>query len=170
MSDTLTTVLVSALTSGAVALGTEWAFKPRTEARKERLLELHRKRRELGRHMMTILTNAAKWASLDMDDTTKAQLAGEISRSDQAIEYATRTMNDELDEIAFSYTTRRIKNSVVGYIFAVRMVQISGRIRTDKLQLLKDITEPAHVWLFGSRWRPVARVLAMQRLEQRKYQ
>ncbi len=41
VNDWANTVLVSALTSGLVALGIEWLAKPRLEAREERLLRLH---------------------------------------------------------------------------------------------------------------------------------
>ncbi|MEV0286309.1 MULTISPECIES: hypothetical protein [unclassified Kribbella] len=54
------TVIVSALTSAAVALGVDWTVKPRLEARKERLLAAHRARSTVLRCLTIILVAAAK--------------------------------------------------------------------------------------------------------------
>jgi len=62
VSDLVVTVAVSAAVSGLVALGIEYAAKPRLEARKEELLELHRRRRELKAMLLKIMTLSAMWA------------------------------------------------------------------------------------------------------------
>jgi hypothetical protein len=54
VSDLVVTVAVSAAVSGLVALAIEYAAKPRLEARKEELLELHRRRRELKAMLLKI--------------------------------------------------------------------------------------------------------------------
>jgi hypothetical protein len=58
------TVLVSVLVSALVALGIEYAAKPRIEARKELLLEGYRRRRELLGHLDTISMIAGSWSEL----------------------------------------------------------------------------------------------------------
>jgi hypothetical protein len=53
------TVLISALTSAGVALAIEWAAKPRLEARKERILDQSKAKRDVLRQLATIVSLAA---------------------------------------------------------------------------------------------------------------
>jgi hypothetical protein len=88
------TVLVSALVSALVALGIEYAAKPRIEARKELLLEGYRRRRELLGHLDTISMIAASWSELP---------AGERDRQWQRLAAMTETMFDNAWLYAASY-------------------------------------------------------------------
>ena len=49
------TVLISAITSAGVALSIEWAAKPRLEARKERILEQAKAKRDIEQNLSIII-------------------------------------------------------------------------------------------------------------------
>ncbi len=49
------TVLISAITSAGVALSIEWAAKPRLEARKERILEVAKAKRDIKQNLSIIV-------------------------------------------------------------------------------------------------------------------
>ncbi|WP_326955124.1 hypothetical protein [Amycolatopsis sp. NBC_01286] len=165
MTTTLSTILVSALTSGVVALGIEWLFKPRLEARKERLLELHRKRRAFEAQMASVLVNTAKWAGLGMPDsmseTVAARLADDKETAGRQIEEAAAAMNNELYDVAAAYPTRRIRDIIIRYIFAMWLVQQSDRTQEVKWEIFADLTQAAHTWLFSRAWRVRSRARAM---------
>ncbi|KAA9164966.1 hypothetical protein FPZ12_006865 [Amycolatopsis acidicola] len=170
------TVLVSALTSGAVALGIEWLAKPRLEARKDRLLDLHRKRRSFGNQMTTIMLNAAKWDDLDlgvdMPESARKRLREERREADGRIEDAIRKMNAETVDVVFSYAGKRIKETIIGYIFLMQMLMISDRTQAEKRKILLEVTGAAHTWLFSRVWHYKARTKAFLTLMTllRKYQ
>ncbi len=60
MDSVIVTVAISALVSGVVALGIEWAAKPRLDARKEYILERYRVQRELEGNLLTIMMITSK--------------------------------------------------------------------------------------------------------------
>jgi hypothetical protein len=159
------TILTAALTSGVVTLGIEWLFKPRLEARKERLLELHRKRHTFEAQMATILINIAKWSALELPDglseTVSARLAEDKDAAEQKIESVAAAMNDEIFDVTFAYATKRIRDLIIRYIFAVRLVQQSDRTQEEKWAILLDLTQAAHTWLFSRLWRARSRGKAM---------
>lgn len=167
MTETLSTVVVAALTSGTVALGVEWVFKPRLEARKERLLEFHRKRRTFSSQMTTIMVNIAKWSGRDLPnerpDTVIVLLTQDREAAGRTIDAAIEGMNDDAIEIAAPFAAP-IRYLVLRYIFNARMIQLSDRTLADKWGILRELTEDAHTWLFGGVWRFRTRGNAMHRL------
>lgn len=168
MPQTLSTIVVAALTSGTVTLGIEWVFKPRLEARKERLLEHHRKRRTFASQMHTIMVNIAKWSSLDLPserpDTVTMLLTQDREAAERRIDAAITAMNDDAFDIVTPYATQRIRDLVLRYIFNTRMIQLSDRTRADKWTLLQILTQDTHTWLFGGTWRFWSRGKAMLHL------
>jgi hypothetical protein len=167
LAGTLSTVVVAALTSGAVTLGIEWVFKPRLEARKERMLELHRKRRKFELQMVTVMINVAKWSDLDLSserpDTVTRLLIQDRDTAEQQIDATIAAMNVEAFEIAAPYL-EPIRSLVIRYIFNMRMIHLSDRPQSDKWPLLLELTKNAHVWLFDGTWRIRKRGKAMFRL------
>ena len=169
MPSAIGTVLIAALTSGVVALGIEWLFKPRLEARKERLLELHRKRRTFATQMITIMTTIAKWSAVEprpggMSDAFADRLARDRETAEQQLENITKAMNDEIFDVAAAYATQRIRNLVIRYIFMVRLVLLSDRSQVEQWSILQSLTQPAYTWLFRRSWRFISRSKAMLQL------
>ncbi|MGW3959121.1 hypothetical protein ACWED2_04815 [Amycolatopsis sp. NPDC005003] len=165
MTATLTTILISALTSGVVALGVEWLFKPRLEARKERLLELHRKRRTFEAQMTTILVNIAKWSALElpagMSETVASRLAEDRAAAVLQIEEIAAAMNLEIFDVVFAYPAQRIRDIIIRYVYAIWLVQQSDRTQDEKWEIFLDLTQAAHTWLFSRYWRAPSRTKAM---------
>jgi hypothetical protein len=60
-----------------VALGIEWLAKPRLEARKERILQLHRVRRTFEADVLAVLANSAK-----LSEAAAQRLPGDLKKSD----------------------------------------------------------------------------------------
>lgn len=157
MPGALSTVLIAALTSGVVAFGIEWLFKPRLEARKERLLELHRKRRAFESQMTTIMVNIAKWSAVELPGRLPENVASRLMRdktaAEQQVDAAISAMNEDIFDVVFAYATQRIRNLIIRYIFVVRLVLLSDRAQPDRWSILLDLTQSAHAWLFSRFWR-----------------
>lgn len=165
MSDTIVTVAVSALTSGVVALGIEWLFKPRLESRKERLLELHRKRQAFRENMVSIMLYASMWSDFSMPaDASPAESANvqdEMGRGLVKLDQATQAMMDEVHDIAATFLQSSVTMLVARYILGMRALQLSDRPVDDKLSKFLELTMPMHDVLFGTKWRFVHRVKAL---------
>jgi hypothetical protein len=113
MDSLVVTVAVSGLVSGVVALGIEWAAKPRLEARKERLLEVYRTRRELKGNLLRVMMITGKWKQFDplpglMSEEEIGRLGSEAARGPQELDEITRTMADNIETYAGNLYTRRI--------------------------------------------------------------
>jgi hypothetical protein len=165
-----TSVLVSALTSAFVTLAVEWLAKPRLEARKERLLTLHRGRRTFEKNLLIILGNAAKLATgaahgipRGTEEELRRAIRGEADRAAAQIEAATKDMSDNLMDYVLTYATDRIRNLIIRYVFTARVIAISTRTQVEKAEILKEITTPINTWLFAKH-RPVARARAFAEL------
>jgi hypothetical protein len=164
------TVLVSALTSGVVALGIEWLAKPRLEARKERLLQVHRARQTFQANVVRLLADSVRVstaAALPLPRDLKAEVRraarGEVSRAAQRIDDATKEMADKLEDYALSYGTARARDLVVGYVAVARGVQLSDRTQVEKAEILREISAPLNTLLFGG-WRFRSRYRALMEL------
>lgn len=169
--DWANTVLVSALTSGVVALGIEWLAKPRLEARKERILQLHRARWTFEADVLAVLANSAKLSEAvaqrlprDLKEEVRRAIRDEIGRAVQQLDNATREMSDTLADYGFTYPTAQVQGRIVQYVSTARGIQISDRTLAEKAEILKEITAPLHTWLFGPRWRFRSRYRALMEL------
>lgn len=165
MTSTVSTVIVSALTSGVVALGLEWLVKPRLEARKTVFLELYRKREMFRSNMMTILLNIAKWSNFEepagLAEPVRQRLNEDRRNAIQRIDDAIRAMNNDVGDVALSHLGQRIQKLIAGYISAVYLVQLSDRSRTEKWKIIGNLTELAYNWRFARYWRFGTRTKAM---------
>lgn len=121
MADTINTIIVSALTSGVVALGLEWLIKPRLEARKSVFVDTYRRRDIFRRNMMTILLEISKWSNYEeprgISEPFRQRLNEDRMKAIQRIDDAIRTMNDDINYLAFSHVGRRIPKLIARYIF-----------------------------------------------------
>jgi hypothetical protein len=160
------TVLVSAAVSGLVALAIEYAAKPRLEARKEELLELHRRRRELKAMLLKINTLAAMWAPYV--DAHASELDSEMSRALEQLDQMTCKLWDDIEWYAGTFSSLQVfnrpslQNLVIQYILGARAIYLSDMPRPDKLRILGEISEPLQV-AFAERW-PITKGRALARL------
>jgi hypothetical protein len=122
-------LLVAALVSALVALGVEWAAKPRLEARKERILSRHRARNEVWRCLDDILlaAGALKMSTQADDDETRAVRDGIVP--------ATRALEAAFREL-MPFTKSDVVGVVASYTGFVRGVMASDRSWQDKGALL----------------------------------
>jgi len=154
--------------SGLVALGIEYAAKPRLEARKEELLELHRRRRELKAMLLKIMTLSAMWAPYAAGGAS--ELNAEMDRAMGQLDDMTRQLFDDVEWYAGTFSPLMVKGSpplrdlVIRYIFSARAAYLSEMPREDMLRVLGEMSEPLQVGLAG-RW-PVTRARAIAGLPQ----
>lgn len=158
------------LTSAFVALAVEWLAKPRLEARKERLLALYRARRAFEKNLLIILGNAAKLATgaangipRGTDEELRRAIRAEADRAASQIDAATKDMSDNVMDYVLTYSTDRIRNLIIRYVFTTRGISISSRTRVEKAEMLKEVTAPINTWLFARR-RLIARARAFTEL------
>jgi hypothetical protein len=161
----VTTILVSALTSGVVTLGLEWLVKPRLEARKLVLLDLHQKRHLFMRNMMAILADISKWSGYEdpegISEPVRQRLNDDRRKAIRRIDDAIQAMNDDATNLALSHPTRHNKNLIAGYIFAVYFINVSNRSTTEKWQKIQELTELTYNWRFARFWKFRTRMKAM---------
>lgn len=160
------TILVSASVSGLVALAIEYVAKPRLEARKEELLELHRRRRELKAMLLKMTTLSAMWAPHAAAHAS--ELDSEMARALDQLDQITRQLWDDIEWYAGTFSSVRVigrpslQDLLIQYIFGARAIYLSKIPQADKLRILGAISEPLQV-AFAARW-PIARGRALTRL------
>jgi hypothetical protein len=166
VSDLVVTVAVSAAVAGVVSLGMDYTVRVRLEARKEELLELHRRRRELKAALLKIMTLSAMWAPYAAGGAS--ELGSEMTRALGQLDDLTRQLFDDVEWYAGTFSSLMVKGSpsvrdlVIRYVFAARAVYLSAMPRGDMLRALGEMSEPLQVALAG-RW-PVTRARALARL------
>jgi len=161
MSDTVRTIAVAALTSGVVALGIEYAAKPRLEARKERILARWRTRDSLRRQLLTIGLLAKR---LDherlppgLPAEARSRLIAQEGRIYTDLQTAVEVLLNSLAEPAGTYPAR-VVSLLFNYSGIINGVIISERNRSDKARIIVTGTMPLLNCLFDPWWRPIQRV------------
>ncbi len=153
----IVTVLVSTLVSALVALGIEYTAKPQLEARREHLLEVYRRRRELLGYLDTISTIAGAWSELP---------AGERDRQWQRLAAMTETMLDDAWLYATSY--RRVFRQfgrpsafdlIGSYVYTARGIFLADRPQAEVVGALGELTGPLSA-LLSAGWRVRTRLRA----------
>jgi len=134
---TVVSLLMAALVSAVVALGMEWAAKPRLEARKERLLTIERAKTQLWRCLHQMLFHAASLANPPVSGPDE---------DTQAVHEAVVPATHEL-EAAFMEATAlgghyrgEIVEVLANYVGAARGLMASNRTCDDKGRLLRGWT------------------------------
>lgn len=168
---TVSTVLTSAVVSGAVALFFEWVAKPRMDARKERVLRVISNRRTFEDNLLRLdvasaVLNQFKYPPNASRDTKDA-LDAERRRYLQQMDSATQSMMDEIGFFALTYASVKlprlgisIPEMISRYVFCVRAVYLSGRSYTRKAEIIQELTVPMRTYLFGSKLHPIRRMNA----------
>lgn len=175
MSGAGDTILISAITSGAVALAIEWAAKPSLEARKERILTGRRNRRAFEANLLKIRVTASTWSDFEIpptaSDEERRKLEEEHARALGQLDGVTRAMVDDLGTYALNYlpwTPSKLGTTVptliAQYVFLARAAQLSDLPAARKLDVLEDISAPLYTYLFGNRWHPLQRIKALLEL------
>jgi hypothetical protein len=141
----LSNVLVSALTSGFVALGVEWLAKPRLEARKERILRRHRAVGEIQRCLSSILVSAAKLQGSrmpkDLRGENRAAWLKEFREAEELVQASAKNLEDSLLDAALTLPSRIVRVLSV-YRGFVTGVAISDKTMEEKGRLLNEHTAP----------------------------
>ncbi|MFE7932956.1 hypothetical protein ACFU6S_30410 [Streptomyces sp. NPDC057456] len=157
MPGTLWTILVAAVTAVVTAIATGLFVTPRLDARKKRIGEAHAARDTFNTQLGAILSACTRLQSLPADDPAwtpvlRERLTGERERWLQQLDDATRWMVDHIDTYAGSWVMQQHIDFAVGYASNARMLMLSEREESTKLELLAQLTLPVRRQFFGFWW------------------
>jgi hypothetical protein len=161
MPNTLGTIVVALITALAVTAATNLLLIPRLEARKRRILETHLARDTFNSSMVTILSTCATLRELPLPPdgdphvtaVVRERLSAERERWMQQIDDATRWMVDQRATFSKSWLTDRLRETVDTYVVVARLVMLSEREESTKLDLLLELTGPVQDMFFARWWR-----------------
>lgn len=138
------TVVTAAATAVFVTLAVEYFAKPRLEARKERILDALRARRELLT-LITRLSISARMYAARLPDSAARDLQrvwdAERNRQYQLMHEQALQLSDNVARFANSYP-RQLDDVLMGYAFAVHGIVLSMRPRHQKAELIADLAIP----------------------------
>ncbi|WP_210582009.1 hypothetical protein [Streptomyces sp. GESEQ-4] len=157
MPGTLWTILVAAVTAVVTAIATGLFVTPRLDARKKRIEEAHAARDTFNTHLQAVLSACTRLQLLPPDDPAwtpvlRERLTGERERWLQQLDDATRWMVDHVETYAGSWVMRQHIDFAVGYASNARMLMLSEREESTKLELLAALTLPVQRQFFGFWW------------------
>ncbi|WP_327591387.1 hypothetical protein OHA25_60670 (plasmid) [Nonomuraea sp. NBC_00507] len=168
MSINWSTVATSALTALIVTLGVEYLAKPRLEARKERILDALRARREL----LTSLTVMAVAADAvrtkiphGIDATVRERLVVERTRQYDRLRDEAQRLGDTLPRYV-SVFVGPVRTLLVSYASTTWGLLLSAQAQYQQAETIYEMTQQLATVLDGPRWRPHARVAALIRLRE----
>lgn len=148
------TVLIAAGTSAAVALAVEWAAKPRLEARKERILDEHRSRREVVRHVRRIVQICSMLRhdiTADGDEASKVQGFLNARRAELV------RIGEDMEVKALAYFLKspnaRARSVLGGLIGLTQGVALSSKPTKEVARQLLAVAGPALNYHGSPRWR-----------------
>ncbi|MEW9527845.1 hypothetical protein [Microbispora sp. NPDC049125] len=151
----LESLLVPTAVSLVVTLGIEYAAKPRLEARKERILEAVRTRRELLARL-AVIGMAATAAAMEMpagvSEAVLKKLRAERARQFERLEAEVRQLVDDAGRYLATFTGPA-RALVADYLFVQLGVLLSGRSRSEQCARVLELTKQMAVVLDGPRWR-----------------
>ncbi|MEU5900223.1 hypothetical protein [Streptomyces venezuelae] len=157
MPGTLWTILVAAVTAVATAVVTGVLVTPRLNARAKRIGEAHATRDTFNAHLQAVLSACVRLQLLPTDDPAwtpvmRERLTGERERWLQQLDDATQWMVDHVETYAGSWVLRQHIEFAVGYASTARMLWLSEREESTKLELLAALTVPVQRQFFGLWW------------------
>lgn len=160
MPNTLWVIFVAAVTAVVTSTATGLTVTPRLDARKKRIGDAHAARDAFNTHLTTVLMASARLKNFELpavDDpawtpVVRERLVGERERWLQQIDEATRWMNDHVATFAGGWPSRDLIDLAVSYSGHARMLVLSDREETTKLELLTDLTLPVQRQFFGFWW------------------
>ncbi|MEV7227288.1 hypothetical protein AB0M79_09735 [Polymorphospora sp. NPDC051019] len=161
-----TTVITAATTAGLVTIAVEYAAKPRLEARKDRILETLRNRREL---VATALSAALTTEFLlhdlpaDADRELRDTFRAERKRHYERVQQQVQTLYDSIGKYGTLYRNP-VRDLVIQYIMQMYGVILSRRTQRRKAEIIKGLTAPMIVLLDGPKHKLVARAVALKEI------
>lgn len=168
MPGTLWTILVAAVTAVVTAIATGLFVTPRLDARKKRIGEAHAARDTFNTQLGVVLAACTRLQLLPADNPAwtpvlRERLTGERERWLQQLDDATRWMVDRVETYAGSWVLHQHINSAVEYAGYARMLMLSEREESTKLELLAALTLPVQRQFFGFWWSRVRHCVDDQR-------
>jgi hypothetical protein len=160
------TVATSATTALVVTLAVEYAAKPRLEARKERILDGLRTRRQLNAAVVT-LAQAANFILIqipsDAEPAVRERFKTERHRHYERMRQLVQDLFDDAGRHAGVYTWP-VRDLVLGYLTCIEGVVLSPRTQHRQAEIIRGLAGPVAMVLDGPRWQAVARVRAVGEL------
>jgi hypothetical protein len=147
------TVLVSALTSAGVTLAIEWMAKPRLEARKERILDRSRARREIIRQLSIMVIKGASLNSADMSTLSAPErrlMQAKLDEMRDEVIAAARTIESLFPTVARK-TDPQIRDVMTYTIGMAQGIAMSEKLRSQAGAEIVAISSLA-LDLYYARW------------------
>jgi hypothetical protein len=139
------TVATAGATALLVTMAVEYLAKPLLEARKERILEALRARRDLLTLITKMTLAARKYIERLPDsagsDLQKIWLAERNRHYDLMRQYALQ-VSDDFDRFAQAYNNRQVNEVLARYTFCVHGIVLSLRPRHRQAELIWRLGEP----------------------------
>lgn len=128
------TVLIAALTSAAVALAIEWAAKPRLEARKDRILEQSRAKREIELQLQIIvsLSGSLMVNISSLESTERGLILSLLEENRTEIKSASRDLERAL-AVAYAKIDTPVRNAILRSIGAIQGYTLAGELGDETL-------------------------------------
>ena len=147
----VTTVLVS-LTVG-----------PRLAARSKRIQAVHDSRDHFSDCVLDILAVCGNLQNVINDpsvgDEFGSRLQEERKRWEGQIDEATAWLADHWQRFALSYLgSLDLRELIVKYVASARGIWLSNRPLDQRVQMLKEMTEPVQTIFFARRWRVISSI------------
>lgn len=156
------TVLTSVVTAIVVTLLVEYAAKPRLEARKERILDIVRARRELGAALIPIaqaadmlLADPLAEPLKDAPRELREKFRAERQRGYDRMQGQIQQLMDNVGRYAGCYPSLHM-NLVMRFVMCAWGVMISLRTQHEQARIIKALVEQMATALEPSLWRPLA--------------
>ncbi|WP_319462502.1 hypothetical protein [Micromonospora sp. RTP1Z1] len=161
------TVATAGATAAFVTLAVEYMAKPRLEARKERVLEDARLRRDLVTAMMDLSLSASIIISQLPDEASaevKQSLREERKRHYERMSSRINALHDEAGRYARAFKEPK-RTGVLRYLNCVKGVVLSPRTRHRQAEVVHSLAVPAVTILEGTLWWPIPYAKAWMKLE-----
>ncbi|MFD9033269.1 hypothetical protein ACFVZW_19270 [Streptomyces sp. NPDC059567] len=168
MPNILWTVLVAAATAVVTAFAVGMLATPRMEARKKRLGDVHAARDTFSASMTRIVSACSLLQRIptpaaddpDWTPVMRERLQAERNRWLQQLDDATVWLIDNMATYAGSYPASHLTQFAVEYAGNARMVVLSEREETTKVELLLALTVPVQRQFFGWPWSRARHMIA----------
>jgi len=152
-------VLVSLATTIVVGL----SVTPRLAARGKRIQAAHDARDRFGDSVLDILALCGNLQSMlgdaGLGDPPRPKLQSECDRWEGQIDETTAWLTDHWQRFALGYLgTLGTRDLVVEYVACARGVWLSSRPLTERVHLLREMTEPIQTIYFERRWRVIGEI------------
>lgn len=161
------TALIAAITSAVVALAIEWAAKPRLEARKDRILEYAKARREILLQLSLITMSAASLNAdiSELDSAERRKLLSVLDEQRASVVAASGTIQQALAVVGFK-TRPQIREVIARTIGLTRGIAISEKLREQAAAELMAVSSLALDLYHAPRWRFLYRRKLLARARQ----